>query len=66
MFILSCYTNTTGNSIEGWTISLFYSAAAQFFPVFQCALNDRELELCMLTRNSAPLCLKTPKNIFRY
>ena len=66
MFILSSYTNTTGNSINGWTISLFYSAAAQFFPVFQCALNNGELEPCMLTRDSAVLCLKTPKNIFRY
>ena len=57
VFILSCYTNTTGNSINGWTISLFYSAAARFAPVFQCALKDRELEPCMLTRNSAVLCL---------
>ena len=47
VFILSCYTNTTGNSVDGWTISLFYSAITQFTPVFQCALNDGDLEPCM-------------------
>ena len=48
---MSCYTNTTGNNIDGWNISLFYSAAAQFFPVFHCALNDNDLESCMLAKN---------------
>ena len=57
MFTLSCYTNTTGNSIEGWTVNLFYSATADFRPVFQCALNDGELEQCMLTGDCVVLCL---------
>ena len=51
MLIFTCYTNTTGNSVNGWTISLFYSGAARFFPILQCALNDGELQLCMLTED---------------
>ena len=46
-FAMSCYTNTTGNSINGWTVILFYSADVVFIPVFQCALNDGDLEPCM-------------------
>ena len=47
VFTISFYTNTTGNGIDGWTINIFYSATAQYFPVFQCALNDGDLEPCM-------------------
>ena len=47
---MSCYTSTTGNSIDAWTISVFYSAFAAFFPVFHCALNDNDLESCMLAK----------------
>ena len=61
---MSCYTNTTGNNIDGWNISLFYSAAAQFFPVFHCALNDNDLESCMLAKNH-DVATKTHE-IFRY
>ena len=50
VFTLQCYTNTTGNSIDGQNISLFYSSAAMalFFPQFQCALDGGALEPCML------------------
>ena len=51
VFGLQCYTNTTGNSIVGRNISLFYSSAAMaiFIPQFQCALDGGALELCMLS-----------------
>ena len=50
VFTLQCYTNTTGNSIIGQTISLFYSSPASeiFVPEFRCALDGGALVPCML------------------
>ena len=58
VFTLQCYTNTTGNSIVGRKISLFYFSPAMgmFFPQFQCALNDRNLAPCMLIQDCRVLC----------
>ena len=51
VFVLECYTNTTGNSIVGRNISLFYSSPASgiFVPEFLCALDGGALVLCMLS-----------------
>ena len=59
VFTLQCYTNTTGNSIVGRNISLFYSSAAMemFFPQFQCALNDGDLAPCMLIQDCRVLAM---------
>jgi len=48
-FTLACYTTTTGNSMTGWRINLFYSVPVDFVAIFQCALDDDELQPCMLT-----------------
>ena len=58
VFTLECYTNTTGNSIVGRTINLFYSSPRMdmFFPQFQCALNNGNLAPCMLTQDCTVLC----------
>ena len=58
VFTLQCYTNTTGNSIVGRNISLFYFSAAMdvFSPQFQCALNNGDLAPCMLIQDCRILC----------
>ena len=58
LFTLQCYTNTTGNSIVGRTINLFYSSPAMnfYFPQFQCALNNGDLAPCMLIQDCRVLC----------
>ena len=58
VFTLRCYTNTTGNSIIGRTINLFYSSPAMafFLPQFQCALNDGDLAPCMLIQDCRVIC----------
>ena len=54
--ILECYTNTAGSSLVGWSISLFYST--NLVSDFRCALNDGELQLCMLTHDWKIMYLK--------
>jgi len=47
LFELMCYTTTTSNSTTGWHINLFYSIPGSFVVIFQCALDDDELQQCM-------------------
>ena len=57
-FMLSCYTNTTGNSIIGRTIFLFYEATEEFSPDFDCGLNDQDpLVSCVLMCDCVVLCV---------